>query len=148
MTRRGLVSGFIAGLCGLFTSCSSAQYPQFPRDDKGEPTGNQYYSDRWEVAMRRELAKHLPVNIYGAGFSVCECCHMPWWVVRSTFVAYERGSGSAAVCSSCWRNLNPDELWPFYQAWIRRTYPGAIVIEATLRENVLSGKVDKFGWEP
>ncbi len=67
--------------------------------------------------VRRILAKIIPF-ISSIGGMGCECCGMQWYVTKMHDVDYGNGSGSFAICESCWDKLTVMERLGFYrQVW-------------------------------
>src|ERR1700682_2779728 len=118
----------LEALKNLFSAKSN--YPAFPRgiERNGMRQGDAYHR---EVEMRRHLSKHAP----RAGFGTCACCQMPWWAVNGHSVSFSADGACSPVCEMCWRNLTPEELWPYYEAFLLRTYRGDTAKEKTLKNN-------------
>lgn len=99
---------------------------------------DQYVVEHDHIRMRRELAKFAT----NYGYSTCDSCKLPWWVVEGHSVLYVGselegvGMGCFPICEMCWKTLGPEEAWPFYQAHIRKNYPGDTEKEETLKSNV------------
>lgn len=118
----------------LLVSCSEkpGQYPAYPdRLENGVHVTDQSDVERWQVEMRRMLARTVPATGYGS----CASCHLPWWVVTGHTVDFSESGGCFPVCEMCWQNLDRDEIWPYYAAHIRKNYPGDKAKEETLRRN-------------
>lgn len=144
---RGLTRRSLLGLITmLFAGCRAKgmDWPPYPEKIiDGVRTSDGYDVNRWEVQMRKVLAKRAT----DAGFGTCSSCGLPWWCVQGHSVPYDRAVSSPTdrysracfpVCKSCKENLNPDEILPFYESWLRESYPDKPEYVQNVRHNLYS----------
>lgn len=147
MTRRFLLSilpPFIAGWFGgafsvrnmpkiEFVTGSNISWPQ----RKVTADGDQYYQIMWSLKMRRAIGRILPHTNY----STCSTCDLPWYVADTHSIKVDDSTGLFACCTKCWNELGYERCIPYYEAYVRKYYPGDEEKMKTLHQNASQG-----GW--
>jgi hypothetical protein len=124
------MSGRRAFLLGLPVLATGAGCIARDKDDWDEKNLSIQYN--W-IALRKDMARRTPNH----GFSTCNSCKLPWWVVDGHTVMYFENMGMFAICEMCWKALGPEGSLPFYIDLVREQYPGDTEKEKAIHDAIV-----------
>jgi hypothetical protein len=104
----------------------------------------------YEVNMKLFFRKIIG-NIcrpFSIGYSDCGRCHRTWNICKNHNTQYSKSYGCFPICEACWKELTPNERFPYYQRLIELWMFGSHddngipwnITKENIEKAVLSGK--------